>query len=341
MIQFVFTVDYEIYGNGQGSLKDLVYEPAEKLKAIFLKHGARFVVFPDAAELEMIESLGTDPDIGTVKGQLNDLRRKGFELGLHIHPWWYKARRDAERWILDGSEYNLCVLPRERIVEIVDRAIEYLRRVLTEPDFAPVSFRAGHLLFQPTRPLAGVLAERGIKVDTSVYRGGLWRKQGLDYRRAPRTAPFWRFGDEAVVPDPRGVLIEVPIHTRQVPSWRLLTSKRVALQQAGGSAAKLRLKILDRFSDFARLRYPLKLDFGQMTGHEASRTIDRIIREDRTDPASYRPVVAILHTKDPLDAETLDATLETLARNGIGVTTLEGVHRRIETLPPGSGGTGQ
>ena len=31
MIECIFTLDYEIYGNGTGALKDLVYEPAERL----------------------------------------------------------------------------------------------------------------------------------------------------------------------------------------------------------------------------------------------------------------------------------------------------------------------
>ncbi|MCK7480570.1 MAG: hypothetical protein M0C28_27565 [Candidatus Moduliflexus flocculans] len=59
MIECVFTVDYEIYGNGRGSSGMLVYEPAEKLRGLYFgEHNARFVVFPDVAELEMIDDCG-------------------------------------------------------------------------------------------------------------------------------------------------------------------------------------------------------------------------------------------------------------------------------------------
>ena len=51
MIECIFTLDYEIYGDGTGSLKELVYEPAEQLKAIFRKWNACFVNFVDVAEL--------------------------------------------------------------------------------------------------------------------------------------------------------------------------------------------------------------------------------------------------------------------------------------------------
>ena len=51
MIECIFTIDYEIYGNGQGSLQELVYEPARRLMDIFQRADARFVAFVEAAEL--------------------------------------------------------------------------------------------------------------------------------------------------------------------------------------------------------------------------------------------------------------------------------------------------
>ena len=35
MIECIFTLNYEIYGNGAGSLKELVHDPAERLREIF------------------------------------------------------------------------------------------------------------------------------------------------------------------------------------------------------------------------------------------------------------------------------------------------------------------
>jgi len=92
MIECVFTVDYEIYGNGEGSLRELVYEPAEKLAAIFRGWNAPLVAFIEVAELEMIEAAKTDPAIDLVKNQIQNFYRSGFELGLHLHPQWYNGR---------------------------------------------------------------------------------------------------------------------------------------------------------------------------------------------------------------------------------------------------------
>ena len=337
MIECVFTVDYEIYGNGRGSLREQVYEPAERLRDVFQGHRARFVVFPDIAELEMIAGAAADPFIGPVKDQLRDLRARGFEIGLHIHPWWYNARREDGEWLLDQSEYNLCALPFDRIGAVVRRAIGFMRDLLGAPGFTPLSFRAGHLLFQPTQPLAGLLAAEGIRVDSSVYRGGLWRLHRLDYRGAPKNDLYWRFGSEVTRPDPSGGLVEIPIYTRMVPVWRLLTRKRVGLQQAGTSKAQAGRKALGRMRDLLRFRYPLKFDLGQMTREEIDATMDRLLEEDGRDPSRFRPVVAIMHTKDPIDHRAVDGLLARLGRSGVPVSTFADIEPRIRALAEGTG----
>ena len=107
MIECIFTIDYEIYGNGQGSLRELVYELAERLKAIFKKWNKRFVPFVEVAELEMIEAKGSDPAIDLVKHQLRDFYRHGFELGLHLHPQWYKAQYENGKWLFFLSKKEI------------------------------------------------------------------------------------------------------------------------------------------------------------------------------------------------------------------------------------------
>ena len=104
MIECIFTIDYEIYGNGEGSLKELVFEPAERLKAIFDRAGAKFVVFVEAAELKRIDACRADPAIDRVKDQIRKFHQDGFEIGLHLHPQWCNARYEDGQWDLDYAE---------------------------------------------------------------------------------------------------------------------------------------------------------------------------------------------------------------------------------------------
>ena len=235
MIECIFTIDYEIYGNGEGSLSELVYEPAEKLREIFLKWDARFVNFVEVAEMEMIGREGTDSAIDLVKNQIRDFHREGFELGLHLHPQWYNGRYENGRWLLDYNEYNLCTLPRERIEQIVDRSITYFRDVLGQTEFTPLSFRAGNWLFQPTQIAAEILAKRGIRVDSSVFKGGLQHRHNLDYRKALENGYYWKFKNHVDIPEPEGGMLELPIYAQMVPSWKMLSAKRVGLQRKSSS----------------------------------------------------------------------------------------------------------
>jgi hypothetical protein len=332
MIECIFTIDYEIYGNGEGSLHELIYEPAEKLMALFRRWNMRFVPFVEVAELEMIEAAGSDKAIDLVKKQIWDFHRDGFELGLHIHPQWYNARYENGRWIPDYAEYNLCTLPRKRIIQIVDRSITYFRNILDDPDFTPLAFRAGNWLFQPTQPAAEVLVQRGLRVDSSVFKGGLQNQHKLDYRSAVRNGYYWSFLKYVDVPDPMGPLLELPIYTQMVPFWRMLTVKRVGLQQKVPLSNQRSIGKLFRLMDVLRLKYPLKLDFCRMTTSELSKMIDKVINEEQKDSTAIRPIVAIGHTKDLVDFGTVEWFLSYLREKQIRVTTFRNVYQNTLKL---------
>jgi len=330
MIECIFTLDYEIYGDGEGSLEELVYKPAEKMKAIFEKWNAHFVAFIEVAELEMIEANNTDRAIDLVKNQIREFYRNGYELGLHLHPQWYNARYEYGKWSLDYSEYNLCVLPRERIIQVIDRSIRYLRSILGIADFSPFSFRAGNWLFQPTRTVAKALFERGVKVDSSVFKGGLKHLHNLDYRRALKNGYYWPFADDVNVSDPRGALIEFPIYTKMVPIWKLLTAKRIGLQRKGSTKPQTGKEQLSRFLDLIRLWQPLKFDFCRMTINEITDILDKEIWEDQEDPHSFRPIISIGHTKDLIDIETVEAILSYLQKKGILISNFIDIYNKLK-----------
>jgi hypothetical protein len=268
-----------------------------------------------------------------VKEQVWQLRREVFEIGLHLHPQWYNARRENGTWVLDDSEYNLCTLKRERIEWMVRKGIGYLRGILKEPGFTPLSFRAGNWLLQPSHTATAVLAEQGIRLDSSVFKGGLQRGRGLDYRPALKNGYYWTFQHDVNAEEPEGRLLEIPIHTRLVPCWRMITPKRLALQRKGKVLARksappsLRQRA-SRICDLLRFRYPLKFDFCRMTLEELQASIKDMIREDQKSPALLKPLVAIGHTKDLHEFETVARFLSYLKDQEIKVSTFEEVFGR-------------
>lgn len=328
MIDCILTVDYELYGNGTGSLRDLVYEPMRNLQQICRKRRASMVVFVEVAELEKIEAFGSDRAIDLVKQQIWDLHEDGFEIALHLHPQWCNAQYEEGQWHLDNSEYNLCTLAPERISQILDDSLQYLGHITNQPRFVPLSFRAGNWLFQPTQHAAAALAQRGIKIDSSVFKGGRQRNHRLDYRNARGNGYYWAFANDVVTPDPAGALFELPIYTEMVPFWSMTTSKRLGFNTSPSSGNSLTWK-LNRARDLLRFQYPKKLDFCRMTLDEMTTMVGRVLKEDQKDPSLYRPLVAIGHTKDLVDLKAVDSFLAFLDAKQVSASTFETVYSTL------------
>ena len=320
MTEFVFTLDYEIYGNGQGSLRDLVFEPTQRLAELFAEFDAPFVVFAEAVEFEKIDDVQSDPGIATVRKQLRDLRVAGHEVALHLHPWWANATYEGGQWRFDWSERNICALAPERVDSIVSGAISYLRKGLNDPSFTPLSFRGGLWTMQPTAVMAEVLSRHGVQVDSSVFKGGRIQSLGLDYRPSLRNDKSWRFSDDVNVPDPTGALWEIPIHTEMVPFWQMLGTKRLKLQKKMHSTGQ-DTPLPRRYRDFLRFRYPKKLDFCRMTFDEMRKMMEAVLREDRGVQGDRNVIVAIGHSKDFIDTEATRQLLRFLQEKSVTVTT--------------------
>jgi len=71
-----------------------------------------------------------------------------------------------------------------------------------------------------------------------------------------------------------------------------------------------------------------------MTLDELTTMIEKVIQEDRKNPTSYKPLVAIGHTKDLGDFETIENILGYLGRRNIPVCTLEDVYIKCKCSMP-------
>jgi peptidoglycan/xylan/chitin deacetylase (PgdA/CDA1 family) len=320
MIECIFTLDYEIYGNGQGSLRDLVLDPTQRLAEVFQEFDAPFVVFAEAVEFAKMEEAQSDPDTAGVRAQMRELRAAGHEIALHLHPWWANARYEGGHWHLDWSERSIGTLEPSRVETIVSGAIRFLREALDDPRFTPLAFRAGQWAIQPTLVIANVLARHGVRVDSSVFKGGRVHGLGLDYRPAVANGGFWRFGNNVNMPDPKGQLWEVPIHTELVPFWQMLGRKRLKLQSKTRSASQ-GSPLPHHWRDFLRFRYPRKLDFCRMTFEEMRETVEVVLKQRQLPQQEHSVLVAIGHSKDFVDSEAVRRFLALLKERAIPVTT--------------------
>jgi hypothetical protein len=114
-----------------------------------------------------------------------------------------------------------------------------------------------------------------------------------------------------------------------VPFWKMLSGKRLSLHKkvpANGNGAPLG----NRWADFARFRYPRKLDFCRMSLNEMRSVMNAMIKQDKESPDTYKPVVAIGHSKDLVDFDAIREFLKFLAQNGIAIGDFRQVLKRLQ-----------
>ena len=314
-LKLIFTLDYEIHGNGDGSAYELMVEPTYRLMDLLEKYQAKLTIFADVAEILCFKRYltGSGKDnyhYHQIVKQLQDALRRGHDVQLHIHSSYFKAQHNENSWVQHWPEYNMAALSYERIQEMVSTSIAWLEEIL-QPEFPQYKchvFRAANWSMMPTENIYKALVENGIDSDTSVYKGGI---QGgnvnYDYSSAYSNLYAYRASSININKrDENGSIIEYPIYCEMRNFWSFITPLRtfrmirarfhkhkknniVSNQSQGRETNKLGLKSFFRKS-------PWKLDFNQASGSQLIGALKRIksVNNPQNKPVN---VVLIGHSK--------------------------------------------
>ena len=173
----VFTLDYEIHGNGDGNPYDLMVEPTYRLMDLLENYNFRLTIMADVAEIlcfkRFFEGNGEDKfHYKQIEDQLKEAVRRGHDVQLHIHSSYFKAEYVNNQWSQYIDEYNMAVLPYKRIDEMVSVCVNYLNNLLkpVKSSYKCKMFRAANWSMMPTENLYKVLVKYGIDKDTSVFK---------------------------------------------------------------------------------------------------------------------------------------------------------------------------
>ena len=333
MIELIFTIDYELFGNGSGSLKDHVYIPAQRISQLFEKFGYKLVFFIEVAEFIKLNDLKQYQFIDHIERQIRNLKISGHEIGLHIHSWWYNAINKDEKWVLDYNEYNTAILPIQKIEKQIVSAVDYLKRVLKDDLFQPTSFRAGNWLIQPSKNILTVLKNNGIKIDSSVFKKGYNSKLKLDFRRSPKKLPYWNIEDDVLTPQINGSLVEIPIYSEMKPIWCLWKKSKNkvyagVMKKNNTFRFQNIMDLLNSFKNYFRIFYPFKFDFTKMPFVEMKNMLDNIIKNNKNTSKSV-PIVIIGHTKNLPAYEEIEKLLIYIKQQNISVTTFKDIITKL------------
>src|SRR6185503_12457337 len=101
--------------------------------------------------------------------------------------------------------------------------------MVVQPGYHVTSYRAGGFAAQPGGKLLRALSSNSISIESSVVCGLHHEEKFVRYdpRGAPRQHRSWRVLDDVALPDSRGTITEIPVHSIMGRRWNQLTWKRL------------------------------------------------------------------------------------------------------------------
>lgn len=332
----IFTLDYEIHGNGDGNPMELMVEPTYRLMNLLEKYNQRLTIMADVAEIlcfkRYAEKTGNDGyHVSEIETQLCEAIRRGHDVQLHIHSSYFKAKYKNGAFDQCTEEYNMAALSFERIDEMIEQCVVYLENLLRpiKEDYKVWLFRAANWSMMPTENLYKVLVKHGITHDTSVYKGGV---QGgnvcYDYREAYDNLFSYPASMRNINNlDEEGMLTEMPIYTEMRPFWDFFSLVRIyrMIRAKFHKHKKNKSRKVEKndnrhisLKSFFRLS-PLKMDFNQVNAYGLMRMMKNIMKKIENQKIKFKSVNVVLigHSKTfvPYNEKTLEPFLKWVENN--------------------------
>lgn len=191
--------DWEIFGDGSGSVLKSMIEPASEILKVCNKHRVPYTFFAEVGQqLTMLKSehMPHKRDATLWEGFLKEAINDGHDVQLHFHPQWIDAKWTKHGWNLNFEKWSIGNLPFEEMKHWLQLGKRYLEDLLTpiNPDYSTIAFRAGSWMAQPSKNLIRALNEIEIKADCTVIKGkkiNLGAMGDIDYTNAPSSLLPW------------------------------------------------------------------------------------------------------------------------------------------------------
>lgn len=332
--QIVVSVDYEIFGNGTGDVRQHMTQPTERMAKICEAHGVPLTVFFEVEEYlcferhrdELKQKVGYDP-AAEIRTQIKSFAERGHDIQLHLHPEWYGATLESGNWNLrmDRQTVDSNFSSEEEAVEYIKERKAVIDEILEEAgsDRRVCVYRAGAFSAQPGRKLLSALRANQINIDSSVVRG-LTRENPhvrLDYRNAPCRKGPWKVLRDVAQADPDGDIWEFPIYSVMGRRWQQATVGRLKAKFSKNVPKHRQQQMVKQLgiskNPIKLIRFlfqptPIKLDFHNLTPR-------KLLSYIRSAPAPKNGLpdvlVSIGHSKEHLHDEPFSEFLNLVTQD--------------------------
>ena len=178
MIKLMLHDDWEIYMNGSGDPKSLMFDKAKEILDICDKYGAKYTFFAEVGQqFAMLESNHKEHRVFAQEWEniLKNAIKRGHDVQLHFHPQWIGAKWENGEWQLDLKNQSIAKMTYDEIYFHLLKGKNYLSELLSYFNYnhEVLAFRAGGWMNQPSTNLIKALVQCGIKAEVSIVNGKL------------------------------------------------------------------------------------------------------------------------------------------------------------------------
>lgn len=226
-LQLVFTLDYEIFGDGSGSVNREQIVPTNQLLDIFDYYNAKLTLFFEYGQYLGYEKFADERNNfknnnELIKEQLVDTVKRGHDIQFHYHPTWFNAVYENNGIKLDTKLFDISDLEENKIEEVVSSGKSFLENLLKPIDnsYKCNSFRAGAWSMKEPEKVVSILKKCGFKCDSSVAPNAKFDSNygKFDYTKAPKEFGYWYIDNNknSLIDESKNKeFLELPIYTKK------------------------------------------------------------------------------------------------------------------------------
>lgn len=313
-IQLIFTLDYELFGDGSGSVLHEQIKPTNQLLDIFDEYNAKLSLLFEYGQYQYYEKYASvhnsfKEDNKLISQQLVDAIKRNHDVQFHYHPTWHAATYENKKICLDLETFDISTMDQEIIKEVVSSGKDFLENLLQPIDskYLCHSFRAAAWSMKNPKLVLPILKEHRFKCDTSVAPHAKFSSSygEFDYTEASSSYRSWYIksnSNSLVAKDEDGDFLELPIYTKKSPfaflkyfnSHYLKTSKLTSTFYKT-KVSEIQMSKIDKIKKVLRRNYYMA-DFNTMNHKILYKMISSVIKENKNTDEVI-PLVLIAHSK--------------------------------------------
>lgn len=349
LIYLSLTDDWELRGNGSGSIEEIQFRPMRELVSIYKRHRVRSTFNAEVMQQLTFRQFEREfPELRALADRWDEHVREAFQAGhdiqLHLHTQWTEAAYAGGQWRLSG-DWSILNYDEPTAYKLLSTGRDYLENLLRPVDasYKCVSFRAGSSVIAPSPFILRALARAGIKLDMSIV-GGMYhdtRHLTVDYRDCEEDfLPFYpRMTDARRVSSDEEEIVCVPVQhfygsrrefgkalaryaRRRAPKASTAHDDKLSPDAYAREewrekrhASKLLLVYEKAIAPFLKGWY-LTADLSRLNYALMREMLDSIRRRARRTGLAEVPVVLANHSKDIKDFDAIERFVSEAAKAG-------------------------